>query len=110
MRRHLAGQHDNGDRIHVRRRDAGHRVGDAGAGRHEGDADLVAGARIAIRRVDRALLVPDQHVLDLFLLGKLVVDVEDRAARIAEDVLDALLFQAAEDDFCTRELHRNALA
>ncbi len=72
--------------------------------------DLVARPRVAVGRVDRALLVPDQHVLDLLLLEELVVDVEDRAARIAEDVLDALLLQAADDDFCTRELHGNALA
>ena len=53
----------------------------------------------------RALLVPDQDVLDLVLLEELVVDVEDRAARIAEDVLDAFFLEAADGDFRTRELH-----
>ena len=56
-----------------------------------------------------ALFVPDQHVLDLFLLEQLVVDVEDRAARITEDVLDAFFLEAADDDFRTRELHGFAL-
>jgi hypothetical protein len=66
---------------------------------------LVARPGVPVGRVDRALLVADEHVLDLVLLEELVVDVEDRAARIAEDVLDALFLEAADDDFGTRELH-----
>ena len=58
----------------------------------------------------RALLVPHQDVLDLVLLEELVVDVEHRAARIAEDVLDAFFLEAADDDFGTRELHGRAFA
>ncbi len=60
--------------------------------------------------MDRALLVAHQDVLDLVLLEQLVVDVEDRAARIAEDVLDVLFLQAADDDLCTRQLHDMPLA
>ena len=52
-----------------------------------------------------ALLVAHEHVLDLVLLEELVVDVEDRAARIAEDVLDALFLETADEDFRTRQLH-----
>ncbi len=52
-----------------------------------------------------ALLVSNQHVLDLFLLEELVVDVEHRAARIAEDVFHAFLLQTTDDDFRTGELH-----
>src|SRR5512143_251073 len=46
-----------------------------------------------------------EHVLHLLLLEELVVDVEDRAARIPEDVLYAFFLEAADDDFGTRELH-----
>ncbi len=53
----------------------------------------------------RALLVAHEDVLDLVLLEQLVVDVQDRAAGIAEDVLDAFFLQAADDDFRTGELH-----
>ncbi len=109
VRRHLARQHDHRDRVHVRGRDAGDRVGDARARGDEADAHLGRRARVAVRRVDRALLVPDEHVLDLVLLEQLVVDVEDRAARVAEDVLDAFFLEAADDDFRTRELHGYAL-
>ena len=53
----------------------------------------------------RTLFVPDQDVLDLLLLEQLVVNVENRAARIAEDVFDAFFLQAADDDLCAGELH-----
>ena len=49
--------------------------------------------------------MPDQDVLDLFLLEQLVVDVENRTARIAEDVFDAFFLEAADDDLCAGELH-----
>ena len=80
-----------------------------GPGRDQRDADLVRRARIAVGRVHGALLVPHEDVLDLVLLEELVVDVEDRAARIAEDVLDAFFLEAADDDFGTRELHGKSL-
>ena len=80
-----------------------------GPGRHQRDADLVRRARVAVGGVHGALLVAHEHVLDLVLLEELVVDVEDRAARIAEDVLDAFFLEAADDDFGTRELHGEAL-
>ena len=62
------------------------------------DADLLRGARVAVGRVHRALLVAHQDVLHLVLLEELVVDKEHRAPGIAEDVLDALRLQAAHDD------------
>ena len=71
---------------------------------------LLRRARIAVGRVDGALLVAHQDVLDLVLLEELVVDVEDRAARIAEDVLDAFFLQTADQDFRTRQLHGHRLA
>ena len=76
-----------------------------GPRRHQRDADLLRRARIAVGRVDRALLVADQHVLDARLLEQLVVDVEDRAARVAEDVVDAFFLQTADQDFRTRQFH-----
>ena len=62
-----------------------------GPGGHEHAADLAGRARIAFRRVHRALLVPHQDVLDLLLLEQRVVDRQHRAAGIAEQVLDALI-------------------
>ena len=61
-------------------------------------------ARIAVGGVHRGLLVAHQHVLDLVLLEERVVDVQHRAAGIAEDVLDALRLQAAHEDLGAGDL------
>ena len=53
--------------------------------------------------MDGGLLVANQYVLEFVLLEDGVVDVEDRAARIAEDVLDALFGQAAHDNLSARD-------
>ena len=45
------------------------------------------------------LLVAHQDVLERVLLEDFVVDVEDRAARIPEHVLDTLFFETPDDDF-----------
>src|SRR4029434_8909708 len=60
--------------------------------------------------MDRALLVANEHMLHLVLLEKLVVDVENRTARIAEHVLDAFFLEAADDDFRIGQLHGFALS
>ena len=66
-----------------------------GPGGHQHAADLAGRARIALGRVHRALLVAHQDVLDLVLLEQRVVDRQHRAARIAEQVLDALVGSAS---------------
>ncbi len=102
---HLAAEHDQRDRIHVRRGNAGDRVGDAGSRGDEHDAGLAGRAGIAIGGVGRALLVADQDMLDLVLLEQGVIDMQRRAARITEDVLDALVLQAAHEQVGTGQFH-----
>ena len=63
----------------------GDRVGGAGAGGHEHDADLAGGAGIALGRMHRALLVAHEDVLHLVLVEERVVDRQHRAAGIAEE-------------------------
>ena len=46
-----------------------------------------------------ALLVTDEDMLDIVLLDDLVIDRQDGAAGITEDVLDALVFQGPDDHF-----------
>ena len=89
---------DQRNRVHVGGRDPGHRVGHPRSGGHERDANLLRRARIAVRCVDRPLLVTHEDVLYLVLLEELVVEEEDRAARIAEDVFHALLLKTAHKD------------
>jgi hypothetical protein len=68
----------------------------AGPGGDEHRADLAGGARIAFRGMHGAALLPYQDVLHLVLLEQLVVDRQDRAARVAEHVLHALIGERAD--------------
>ena len=92
-RRHLAGQADERDRIHQRVLQRRHRVGRARSRGHQHDARLAGRARIAFGGMAGALLVADEDVLDVVLLEQLVIDRKDRAARIAEQVQDAVVLQ-----------------
>ncbi len=62
-------------------------------------------ARIGVGRMDGGLLVPDQDVFELLVGVERVVDVEDGAAGIAEDVLDAFFFETADDDLRAGDFH-----
>jgi hypothetical protein len=53
--------------------------------------------------VHRGLLVPDEHVFEFVLLEDFVVNVEYRAARIAENEFDPLFLQAAYNYFRTSD-------
>ncbi|MNR23611.1 hypothetical protein D3C85_1406400 [compost metagenome] len=101
MGRHVAGDHHHRDRVQVGGGDAGHGIGHARAGSHQGDADLARGARVAIRGMDRSLLVAHQDVLELLLLVELVVDVQHRAAGVAPDVFDAFFGECVTENFRT---------
>jgi hypothetical protein len=52
-----------------------------------------------------ALLVTHQDVADLLLLEKLVIDRQDRAARLAENRVDAMLVQCMDYHFGACHLH-----
>ena len=97
----LAGNHHQRHRIGVGGGDAGNRIGGARAGRYQRHADLAASARISIRRVYRRLLVSGQNVFEFMQLVDGVVDFENRAAGITENVLDALGLKALHNDLCT---------
>ncbi len=99
MRRDLAGDADQRDRIHQGVGQAGDGVGRAGAGGHEKHADLAARSRESLGGMGRALLVAHQHMLDMILMEQGVVNRQDGAAGIAEDRLDALILQGAHDHF-----------
>ena len=87
---------DERDRIHVRRRDARHEVRAAGAGRRQTHADLARRTRVAVRRMSRSLLVAHEDMGKLLRVNR-IVEVEHRAARIAENNAHALLAQAFQN-------------
>jgi hypothetical protein len=97
--RNLASQADERDRIHQGVLQRRHGIGGAGTRRDQHDADLAGGAGIAFGRVAGALLVADEDVLDVILLEDLVIDRQHRATGIAEEVLDAIVLERADDNF-----------
>ncbi len=97
--RHLAGNDHHRNRIHVGGRQAGYRIGDAGAGSDQRHADFLRTARIGVGGMHRGLFVAHQNVLEFVLIEDGVVDIQDGAAGIAEHVFDAFLGQAAHDNF-----------
>ena len=97
MRRHLASDTDQRDRIHQRIGQRGDHVGRARPRRDERNARLAGRARIALGGMARALLMANEDVLDGLLLENLVIDRQHRAARITENVLDAVILQRLHD-------------
>ena len=105
--RHLPGQADHRDAVHERVGEPGDAVGGAGARGDQHRAHLAGGARIALGRVDGALLVPHQDVAQLVLLEDGVVDRQDRAAGIAEHHVHAEIDQSADDQLGPGRLCRS---
>ena len=101
---YLAGDDDQRDGIGVGGGDAGHGVGQTGAGGDDGDADLAGSARVAVRLVNGTLFVPREDVGDVFLLVNRVIDVQHGTAGVAENVFHLLFPQRLDDDFCTVQM------
>ncbi len=55
--------------------------------------------------MDGSLLVPNQDVLDLILLEQFVVNEQNRAARVAENIFDLFFLEAPDYNLCARQLH-----
>ena len=106
--RHVAGDEDDWRRIHVRRRNRRDQVRRAGAAGGDAHARLAAGARIAVRRVSRVLLMRGQHVMNAVLtLVKFIVNRQNRAAGEAEHSSNALLDEAFNQNRRSVEFHPN---
>ena len=111
MRRHLARDANERNRVHHRRGEARHQVGGAGSGGDQDHAHPAGAAGVAFGGVHRALLVADQDVLQL-RAGQGVIDRHDGAARITEQMLHAVILQGFQNDFrpchpivcCTRHV------
>lgn len=104
----VAGDADNRRGIHIRRGNAGDKVGAAGTGCGEAYADAPSRTCVAIRRVTRALLVRGQNVLDApvtLIVVQLVVYIQNRAAGVAENGIDTLFDKAFHQNLCAGTLH-----
>ena len=105
---HIDGDEDHGGGVHIGGGDTGGKVGGPGAGGGEADAHLAGGTGVAVGRVGRPLLMGGENVADLLLVTtalKLVVDVQNGAAGIAENGVDSLLQQALHEHLRAFHLH-----
>ncbi len=82
----------------------GHQVRRARPRRRHRDSDFAGGPRVTVRHVRRALLVAHEHVVNP-RLEKRVVDGQDGAPRVAEDVSDRLVLERIPDDLSPRAFH-----
>ena len=102
----VAGDGDHRDGVHISRCDAGDEVGRARAARCEAHADLAGGTGIAVRRMSRALFMCRQNVMNaVAVFIKCVVDIEDRTARVAENGVNALLYERVNQNLRTVLYH-----
>jgi hypothetical protein len=95
----LARDHDDRNRVHLGCQKAGDRVGGPGTRRHEHDTRPAGGARIAVRHVGGALLVAHEDQFDRGV-DECVENRDRGPSGEAEDVLDALSFEALDQLLC----------
>ena len=100
--RHLPGDADERDRVAQGVGEAGDRISGAGPRRDQHAADLAGRTRVSLGRMHRTLLVTNQHVAHLILMKQRVVDRQHRAARIAEQMFDALVGKCPDHHLGTR--------
>ena len=95
----IAGNRNHRDRIHIGSGNAGNQVGRTRPGCRNDNAGLPCCACIAVGCVGRALLMRGQHMADAVAVQvQRVINVQNRAARIAKDRVDALLDQDFDQD------------
>ena len=93
----LPGDGDHRHRVHVGGAESRDQVQGARTGRGEHDSRLARGAGVAVGHVRGALLMADQDVLEVGVLGQVLVDRQVGAARVAKDVLDTFALQRFQD-------------
>ena len=92
VRGYLAGYDHQRDRIHEGRGNSGHGIGCTRSGGDQTYTDFAAGAGIAVSSMDRPLFVPDKDVGDV-AAGELIVNVDDRPARVTENGIHPFVLQ-----------------
>jgi hypothetical protein len=96
----LAGDADDGGRVHHGRRNTRNQVGGSRAGGRHRHADFTGGAGVAIGHVGCALLVADENVVN-GIVEHGVVNRHNSPAGIAKDNLNPFPHQTFPKDFRT---------
>jgi hypothetical protein len=100
----LPGDRDHGDGVHLGVGQRGHQVGGTGTRGGHADPDLPGRVRVSTGGVAGALLVPNQHVAQLFRVEQWVINRQHRTARNAEDELDVEFLQRPDHRLCAGKL------
>ncbi|MNH15975.1 hypothetical protein D3C79_756010 [compost metagenome] len=100
--RHLAGQDDHRNRVHVGGGNTGNGIGRARAGGYQHHAGLAGGAGVTVRHMGSCLLMTNQDVLDFRFLEQRVVNMQESTTRVPVDVLNAFVTQEADDHLSAR--------
>ena len=106
--RHVDGDEHHGRGVVVGGGDAGGQVGGAGAAGGKAHANLTSGAGISVGGMGGPLLMGSQDVANLILIAmefQLVIDVQNRAAGVAEYGIYPLLQQALHQNLRGFHLH-----
>ena len=98
MRGHLTRQAHDGNAVHHRVGEPGHRVGRPRTRGHEDDTGLARGAGVSLGHVRRALFMPHEHMANPVLLEYGVVERKYGTARVTENHVDPLILKCLEDD------------
>ena len=99
--RHLSGETNERNRIHIGGGDTRYKIRAARSRSREADADFSRSARVTVRRQRRALLMTHKDMRELHFID-FIVQRQDHAARIPENDVYAFLFQAFQD--CLRSI------
>ncbi|MNI11805.1 hypothetical protein D3C73_649620 [compost metagenome] len=98
----IAGDYHQWNRVHKSGRDPGYQIGCSRTGGCNTYARFAACSGIAVSRMNRALLMPCQDMLEIIEAMKSIVDVQYRTARVTEDGIHPFHYKTAQQDFGTR--------
>ena len=102
--RHLSGETNERNRIHIGGGDARHEIRAARSRSREANADFSRSARVAVRRQRRALLMTHKDMREFHFID-FIVQRQDDAARITENDVHALLLQALQNRLRSIDTH-----
>ena len=104
--RHLSGDRNQRNRIHVGIGDAGHKIRGAGTGSCHADAGLTRYACISLGCESASLLMAGQDRTDLLRLGQSLMDGHRAATRIGKNYINTLALQRSDQNLSP--IHDNA--
>ena len=98
---HLSCDRHDRNRVHERRRDPRNQIRGPRPRSRDADPDLPRRPRITIGCMRSVLLMRHEHLVDLFVIVKCVIQRQDHAAWIAEYGINALLLEAGRYCLCS---------